>query len=488
MSYAFPTNLSADEIQQCLGDLQINLDPSQLVKPTSEGVRIIYEQAVIALMGVTREELMQPNFSALTVFEYPELQDDSIPVINFLQKLSQLMLLSGVRDFNLSDVFKPEPGRLKRNICAIINFAKFRDEKVVMLDELEKSVEEKLRQNQAEVQEYEANLAELRRLKELHATRQTEAAAFESEVQAISASIMQLNKAHTALSEETRAIKAQCNALTDQAAEAKLTLHSLHSEAMELQDQIVQSPEKHKTAINDLLMAVERKRDYFTAMCLAYDEHERKLEMMAKSERELQRCVKLQEDLEVAVARKKDVSTATKDNREAIALEERRYNELVSTHVTTQRQFLSLQDKLSHIKQQGQLKLDAAAALLEEQVKRREAAEAERAVGGARAAEHEAQVRQWRERTEEVRAAKDAKTKAVLDKYNTLRRAVSEYNKRLEAVVSVNLDTDAIVDVATVCAAGLRDAGLSDIAPSLDTGAARGTAILTSGMQHLHLS
>ncbi len=45
----------------------------------------------------------------------------------------------------LQDLYKPEPGRLKRNLCAIINLAKFRDEKVDMLDDLEQSVAEKLR-------------------------------------------------------------------------------------------------------------------------------------------------------------------------------------------------------------------------------------------------------------------------------------------------------------------------------------------------------
>lgn len=39
---------------------------------------------------------------------------------------------------------------------------------------------------------------------------------------------------------QIRVIKVQTNALTDQASEAKLTLNSLHNEAQELQDQIVQ--------------------------------------------------------------------------------------------------------------------------------------------------------------------------------------------------------------------------------------------------------
>lgn len=36
----------------------------------------------------------------------------------------------------LQDVFKPEPLRLRRNLSAIINFCKFREEKVYLLEEM----------------------------------------------------------------------------------------------------------------------------------------------------------------------------------------------------------------------------------------------------------------------------------------------------------------------------------------------------------------
>jgi kinetochore protein Nuf2 len=52
--FSFPTNLSNDELQQCLADMQIHLDVTHLTKPTYEVVRQYFEQAVIALTGVSR--------------------------------------------------------------------------------------------------------------------------------------------------------------------------------------------------------------------------------------------------------------------------------------------------------------------------------------------------------------------------------------------------------------------------------------------------
>jgi kinetochore protein Nuf2 len=47
----------------------------------------------------------------------------------------RLMAASGLHDFSLKDIQKPEYKRLLRIFSAVINFAKFREEKVVAYDE-----------------------------------------------------------------------------------------------------------------------------------------------------------------------------------------------------------------------------------------------------------------------------------------------------------------------------------------------------------------
>ena len=43
---------------------------------------------------------MQPVFTAMDAFEYPELHDESIPCYNFYRQLSKLMVACGVKDFS----------------------------------------------------------------------------------------------------------------------------------------------------------------------------------------------------------------------------------------------------------------------------------------------------------------------------------------------------------------------------------------------------
>lgn len=45
---------------------------------------------------------MQPKFTALDAFEFPELHDESVPTTNFFRHLTRLMLICGVKDFSLN--------------------------------------------------------------------------------------------------------------------------------------------------------------------------------------------------------------------------------------------------------------------------------------------------------------------------------------------------------------------------------------------------
>lgn len=48
-----------------------------------------------------REELQQPVFAAIDSLEYPELHDESIPVIAFVTHVTKLLNASGIKDFSL---------------------------------------------------------------------------------------------------------------------------------------------------------------------------------------------------------------------------------------------------------------------------------------------------------------------------------------------------------------------------------------------------
>ena len=99
--------------------------------------------------------MQQPIFAAIDVLEYPELHDESIPFFTFFRQLNKLFTAAGVKDFALQvhpgtitgcqpcaqarlltsssalqDVSKPEPLRLRRHLSAIVNFTRYREDKL----------------------------------------------------------------------------------------------------------------------------------------------------------------------------------------------------------------------------------------------------------------------------------------------------------------------------------------------------------------------
>ena len=125
--------LSERELCGCLAEL--NLDKSKveqcISKPDSETVQLIYEHLLSLLTGIDKQSLTTPVFAAMedAQMEFPELHDESIPAVNLFIQVSKLLRTSGVRDFSMRDLAKPDPVRLRKHLSAVINFAKFREEK-----------------------------------------------------------------------------------------------------------------------------------------------------------------------------------------------------------------------------------------------------------------------------------------------------------------------------------------------------------------------
>jgi len=196
-AYSFPV-LKVGEIASALSQLGINVAEAELSKPTHETLRPALESLVELLVGVSkcalplplpplsfrvpffgaelarndayeanllsspsdkpewlpcwmwflrdrcvgaasvlqREEMQTPDLAAVDELEFPELHEESVGTVAFLRALGKLMRASGVPDFCMRDVFKPEAQRLQRMLSAVINFAKFREEKVANYDEL----------------------------------------------------------------------------------------------------------------------------------------------------------------------------------------------------------------------------------------------------------------------------------------------------------------------------------------------------------------
>jgi kinetochore protein Nuf2 len=170
-AYSFP-KLKLPDLLSNLSDMGLtNVKDKDITEPRPEFVQNVYECLIELCMSKTREELNQGNFTGMDAIKWQvcavscplpspfagraaltmssvwcvcvlrvrarcvpaspqELHEESIPKANFFRTCQRLLQDCGVSDFSLADWMRPTSGRLIHNLSAIINFAKFREEKL----------------------------------------------------------------------------------------------------------------------------------------------------------------------------------------------------------------------------------------------------------------------------------------------------------------------------------------------------------------------
>eukprot|EP00884_Botryococcus_braunii_P004542 jgi/Botrbrau1/14089/Bobra.182_3s0035.1 len=434
-SFSFPV-LGDAELLPCLREMDVPISAAQLAKPTYEVVRSVFEAVVTLLMGVTREELQQPVFAAIDVLDFPELHDESIPFMAFMSNLMRLMGAAGVRDFTMQDVCKPDPARLRKHLSAIVNFTKFREEKLIPYAEAQERMEAELDISEQLTKRQQQLEEELVRLQSQRAAEMPEVKRLEAEAEDLHKENRQLNRQQEKLDAEVQVLKAQTNVLRDKAATLKIALQHARKEGDGLRAAIVESPEKLRQVVEETASAVEKERAALTDGERVARDLQARLDAISRAEREVVKVKKMLDELKGEVARKKTVSREVKDLRATIAANEAEAAQLAAQQQHLKRQIASLQERLQRLEAQAALKKEAAQFSVEEQLKEREAVEAENAANLARVAENAAAMRALRDRILELKDAYEGHIEAILDKYASLRRQVTRYHNALETAMA----------------------------------------------------
>jgi len=113
--------------------LKISTSKENLLKPSSEWVKIKLENLTEFFTGKNVEFICQPKFYALNCFLHPELHEDSIILIVKHRYFQELLFSSGYTGFSIRDYFFPDFSKVRKIFSAVINFAKFREEFLTFL-------------------------------------------------------------------------------------------------------------------------------------------------------------------------------------------------------------------------------------------------------------------------------------------------------------------------------------------------------------------
>jgi len=432
--YSFPI-LSVSELLVCLAELQIPFTEEQLKKPTAENIRRVFEHLLEFLMSVSHEELSQPIFSAMQQLQYPELHEESVSLIAFHRAMQKLMSASGIHDFSMRDYLHPEFQRLRRILSGVVNFAKFREERLVRFQQLTDQSEHLL-QSRSKLENENLKLrAELDKLKAAREKELPEIQAAETQIDAYAEEMSNLNQQQSTLQNELRELKTANTEISDKLAEEKFAVLNETQEICRLQSQVVRSPERVKKEIEEMQETLDTEKENLKSM----RNHSRQLSQRAdgieKCELELQRLLKLMADCETEMQQAKAIKEAIIDHNAQISEKQGELQKLAQAHTHCVRQAKSVEDRLLRVKKQASDRRAESQAAQEEMQAELQMVEQEREAVNKRVLSNEEMEAHTKRKIEEMTAAHNQELDELRAKYSALEKSVVEYHRQLFQVM-----------------------------------------------------
>lgn len=243
--YSFPL-LKPSEIFACVREMQIPVSEDEIRNCEVGAIRKVLEVFIENIMGVTREEMNQPAFAGLSALSYPELHEESVPELTFFRTATKLLNACGVYDFGLKDIISPTPKRVRRQFSALINFAKFREERLAAFSELTRETDHLLKKKTTLQEENEQLQRQLNDLLQEHEAEAPAIKQITEETAQLETEINVLNKRQAVMRHETSELKNKNNELRDEMTSYQFNILEAEKEIERLRGKIVNSPERVK--------------------------------------------------------------------------------------------------------------------------------------------------------------------------------------------------------------------------------------------------
>ena len=352
--YSFP-ELKNAEILQCMEDLRISLQESDLNKPTIAVAQRIFEAFVEIFMGVGRDQMgQQPAFSLVETLEHPDLHVESISLIAFYRIISRLMFEVGIEDFSLRDLIKPEAPRLRIILSAVINFAKFREEQLAVFEEFSRRADEAAEKRTKLSKRHDELTHKIGSLLMKQHEEAPAVAKIKEEMGRLVQTLKELKKEQVRLSSSLDDLKDQKSTASQKLAQSQFLVGNMKQECTKLKSRIVHSPEKLLQIIAEMNANISHEKTNISQLERKSRELQMKLESLVQLEQELLRTLQGMECLLSDLQKRDELVRKVSEERDSIERQHIASKDLAIKDTQMCRQLSAAQEKLSRLQKQQQ--------------------------------------------------------------------------------------------------------------------------------------
>ncbi|KXS22463.1 hypothetical protein M427DRAFT_130142 [Gonapodya prolifera JEL478] len=432
--FSFPL-LKNPEILRCMADLQLPCSEDDLKNPTPAGVQRIYEQLLTYLLGAAAKDYFaftaQPAFQVLQHLDNPELHSEAVQALGFYKQLSKLLIRVGLDRFALKDLQRPEPQQLRRAISALINFAKFREERLGMYEAMTAKTEDLEDQRKLTQQRYQALEARVNTLRLLRAEQEPQIATARADNIRLHAELSEQQKRKQTLTQNVKDIQATRTKEAEKHAELDQRILGAKQDVARLKSRVVENPEGLRQTIAEMTNSLAGEK-------LAVAEKERKLrefrartEVLTRFEQDLDRLQPAVSELELQLKRLNTAMRGPTEAREALDRAQGDLRDLDAKGQHLLRQVQTSQDKLTRLTQLASQKRRVATERSKRMKEELDTLRKERHDKEKMATEERKEGDEWSKKIELLREQHNADVASLETEYARLKAQLESYAREV---------------------------------------------------------
>ncbi|PWN50188.1 hypothetical protein IE53DRAFT_330732 [Violaceomyces palustris] len=256
---SFPA-IKTEELVGVLSEMGLVVSPEDITRPTSTIAYRIFVAFLECLSGTSQELLERTRHATLAQMEYRELYDDGLQFIMLFREIRAMMVAATITDFHLQDLTRPVPKRFKRQMSALVNFYRFRSDRIAEFEELTAEAEDLENKRNETEDMIEVKKVELERFKRQRILEEPEAKALKAENDKLAEHLLELKKKQGQFMNEHEAYKLEKENLIKKQTDLHYYIQSVQAELRNLQARIVSSPKKLRGSIEAMSEQVIQDR------------------------------------------------------------------------------------------------------------------------------------------------------------------------------------------------------------------------------------
>mmetsp|Transcript_51113 Transcript_51113/g.105136 ORF Transcript_51113/g.105136 Transcript_51113/m.105136 type:complete len:462 (+) Transcript_51113:70-1455(+) len=436
--FIFPVLKNA-EILQCLDELGIEVCKTELAEPQRhrEKIRKIFWQLLEHCCGVTEEDIEKrcpTNLDRFVAPEETELHENFVDML-FFKEMRKMMNTCGIVDFSWKDIHVPTSKRLRCQLSAAINMAKFREEQLKIYAELNEPRHQLL----MTLEELHAENAQLQeQLNMVLAESDKKMEEFDivaKECQELESDIARSNKLQASKREEASQLKKEMTRLKDELAAATWSLQETQAEEQRLLGQVVSSPGRRKQELHTKKDALEKEKLETRRLQEEITDGKAKTARLQHVIKDLREVITLQRNVLEEASKYEEASDHLDSTEKEVDANQEKVSELEEKTNESERSLARLEEKLTHMHKQSKMKMDAVQDNIDIAKEQLLIVERDRREGLARVEAGESEVRSLEKQMKAEQEKIEEEITAIVTEYKVLEQSFIKRNEQRMMII-----------------------------------------------------